>query len=342
MRTIRHSLEIESFVPAFPHGRFAPSPTGLLHVGSARTALVAWLSAQSAGGCLTLRIEDLDTQRTVHGLARQIADDLAWLGIDFDASPYRGGPHAPYRQSARASHYEKALEVLHRAGHLFPCRVSRKDLRNLASAPHGTDQGVPYPAHLRPTTLDADWFMTTENAAIRFLVPDRTVSFSDRLRGPKTENVSRVVGDFVLKRRDGLFAYQLAVVVDDMHMGITEVTRGEDLLSSTARQILLIEALGGRRPNYGHVPLVLNARGEKLSKRDHGLTLAALRGAGVESEALVGYLAYSLGLIAEPRPTKPADLVCSFGWNRIRGTEPWCLPEDLPATLRHHAAVLCG
>ncbi len=332
----------ESPVSVPPHGRFAPSPTGLLHVGGARTALVAWLSTRSVGGRFTLRIEDLDVHRAVPGIARQITDDLAWLGIDFDSSPDLGGPHVPYVQSAADSLYEQALNKLHRAGCLFPCRISRKDLQNLATAPHGPERGPPYPAHLRPKMLGPEWLHNTKDAAVRFLVPDKDISFLDRLFGLQTENVSKTVGDFVLRRRDDLFAYQLAVVVDDLRMGITEVVRGEDLLSSTARQIMLIEALGGTLPAYGHVPLVLNEDGEKLSKRDEGLTVHSLRSAGVSPESLVGYFAFSLGLVAAPGPQKPGDLARSFAWHRIAGTDPWRMPRDLVATLGYQDGVACG
>jgi glutamyl-tRNA synthetase len=159
------------------------------------------------------------------------------------------------------------------------------------------------------------------------------VTFEDRVYGAITEPVHKRVGDFVLKRRDGVYAYQLAVVVDDLLMGITEVVRGEDLLASTARQIQLIEALGGARPAYAHVPLVVNAGGEKLSKRDRGLTVQSLRERNVRPEELVGYLGYSLGLIPESIPCRPVDLLPHFTWDRL-SKEPWRLPEDLGAVLR--------
>ena len=330
---------IESRVPAVfvvrtpVHGRFAPSPTGLLHIGSARTALAAWLSARSAGGRFTLRMEDLDMQRVVEGAARSITEDLHWLGLDFDASPQQGGSDGPYVQSACTRIYAKALHSLYRAGHLFPCTVSRSQLRSIASAPHGPERGSPYPKRLRPKRLYRGWFDRSDGAAIRFRVPERDVHFSDRVFGLQTECVARAVGDFVLRRRDGVYAYQLAVVVDDMRMGITEVVRGQDLLASTARQILLIEALGGMRPSYGHVPLVLNADGEKLSKRDSGLTVQSLRDAGVSADALIGYLAYTLGLTAAPVPQRPAELIADFSWQRLRRAGPWRLPRDLISTI---------
>jgi glutamyl-tRNA synthetase len=319
-------------------GRYAPSPTGLLHVGSARTALVAWLSARAAGGTFVMRVEDLDGPRTVPGMAEAILDDLRWLGLDWDEGPDVDGPHAPYTQSERFGIYEVALAQLNAQGRLFPCSYSRRDLRTLATAPHGNEGQPPYPARLRPKNLEADWFDvfsqdTNPDAALRFIVVDEAVTFEDRLYGTVTEHVEQTVGDFVLKRRDGVYAYQLAVVVDDLLMGVTEVVRGEDLLDSTARQIQLIEALGGPVPAYAHVPLVVNANGDKLSKRNEGLTLQSLREAGVTAPAFIGLLGHSLGLLSAPTPCSPEDLIASFSWDRLPRT-PWQLPDDLAAALR--------
>ena len=319
-------------------GRWAPSPTGLLHVGSARTALAAWLSVRSRGGAFVWRVEDLDPPRIVAGTEAAALDDLRWLGLDWDEGPDVGGPHAPYRQSERAGLYEAALRRLAERGRLFPCRRSRKDLHELASAPHGTGGLPPYPASLRPTRLAPDWFarfkaMGQPDAALRFRIGEGTVHWTDRVRGPQAERVSETTGDFVLKRRDGLYAYQLAVVVDDLAMGVTEVVRGADLLDSTARQIQLVEALGGAVPDYAHLPLALAADGEKLSKREAGLTLRSLRDAGVSSEAVVGVLAHSLGLVETPEPRAARSLIPRFAWARIRA-EPWRVPDDLGERLR--------
>lgn len=326
-----------------PRGRFAPSPTGPMHVGGARTALAAWLSVRSRSGLLVWRVEDLDPPRVVPGMAEAHRRDLAWLGLDWDEGPEVGGPHVPYLQSERGPLYEAALARLEAAGRLFPCRVSRKELQTLATAPHGAlhDMGeIPYPATLRPPAADIEpgWLenlLRTDRAdsAVRFQVEKKLVVFQDRIQGEIAEQVDQSVGDFVLRRRDGLWAYQLAVVVDDLAMGIDDVVRGADLLASTARQIQLIEALGGNRPAYAHVPLLVNARGEKLSKRDVGLALAALRDAGIAPERVVGYLAFSLGLLAEPIACRPQDLLPLFTWKRI-GKEAWILPDDLTAALR--------
>lgn len=334
----------EHAAPAFgasggrrPRGRYAPTPSGLVHVGNARTALVAWLSVRSRGGSFVWRLEDLDPPRAVEGMAEAALEDLAWLGLDWDEGGGRGGPYAPYEQSARSERYVAALERLAARDLLFPCRRSRKDLRQLAVAPHGPQRGVPpYPSKLRPPSVADGWLERlltgADEAAVRFKIDDRPVEFVDRVFGAQRERVDESVGDFVLRRRDGLWAYQLAVVVDDLEMGIDDVVRGSDLLASTARQIRLIEALGGTPPAYAHVPLVVNADGDKLSKRDGGLTLRSLRARGVDPRALVGYLAWSLGIASKPSPRSPGELAESFDWSRI-GPEDHRLPLDLPALL---------
>jgi len=312
--------------PCAPRGRYAPSPTGPIHLGNARTALVAWLSVRSRGGTFLWRLEDIDTPRVVPGMASEQQADLAWLGLDWD--------EGIYVQSQRTAFYEEALDRLAAAGRLFPCRRSRKDLHALASAPHGPETGAPYPASFRPQHLEPDWYEKLRaaghpdaaDAAIRFRVDDRPVEWTDRIHGPRIERVDETVGDFVLKRRDGLYAYQLAVVVDDLAMGIDDVVRGADLLDSTARQIQLIEALGGTRPAYAHVPLVVSPEGEKLSKRDRGLALASLRSEGVRPETLTGRLAASLGLLDRPEPCRPTDLMPLFAWERIFKSS-WVCPN---------------
>ena len=321
-----------------PRGRYAPSPTGQIHVGNARTALAAWLSIRAQGGAFVWRVEDLDGPRAVTGMEEAAVEDLSWLGLDWDEGPDVGGPYAPYRQSERSGCYESALDRLFAAGRLFPCHHSRKDLLELASAPHGHDGLPPYPATLRPAYLAPDWLAVLRacrnpDAAIRFVVHDRPVTFTDQIYGEVTERVDETVGDFVLKRRDGLYAYQLAVVVDDLLMDVTEVVRGEDLLASTARQLQLVEALGGTPPAYAHLPLVLNAAGEKLSKRDEALTLRSLREHGVRPEQLCGFLAYTMGLLERPRAATAHELVERFDWDCIRPA-PCLLPDDLPARLR--------
>jgi glutamyl-tRNA synthetase len=262
------------------------------------------------------------------GAAAAAQRDLAWLGLDWDESPERGGPYPPYAQSECGAIYDAALARLAAAGRLFPCHLSRKELQSIATAPHGHDGAPPYPAELRPRDLPADWLTAAAgDAALRFMVEDREERIVDRVQGEIIENPARTVGDFVLKRRDGLYAYQLAVVVDDIRMGITEVVRGCDLLDSTARQVQLIRALGGTPPVYAHIPMVVNAAGEKLSKRDAALTLAAIREAGVAPEALCGWLAHAVGLRDTPAPCPAATLIADFDWRRIR-RESITLPPD--------------
>jgi glutamyl-tRNA synthetase len=316
-----------------PRGRLAPSPTGPLHLGNARSALVAWLSVRRHGGTLIWREEDLDPPRVLPGMAAAQRADLAWLGLDWDEGPDVGGPCAPYRQSERSACYEAALARLAAAGRLFPCRRSRRDLLALASAPHGEEGLPPYPPALRPPNLAPGWYeelcgSPRPDAALRFRAGEREVRWNDRVQGEQAERVDLTVGDFVLKRRDGLYAYQLAVVVDDLLMHVGEVVRGADLAASTARQLQLIAALGGAAPVYAHVPLVLDAAGEKLSKRAPDLTLAGLRAAGAGPQQVAGYLAFSLGLLERPVARLPGDLVAAFDWQRI-GRAAFRAPTDL-------------
>ncbi|MEM6327921.1 MAG: tRNA glutamyl-Q(34) synthetase GluQRS [Bacteroidota bacterium] len=316
-------------------GRFAPSPTGDLHLGSALALLAAWASVRSRDGTFIWRIEDLDGPRAVPGSAERQMEDARWLGLDWDHGPDVGGPHAPYRQSERFSRYDAALRALAEAGRLFPCRRSRKDLRALATAPHGASGLPPYPPRWRPKDLAPGWFDALgdrPDCALRFRVDDPPVTFSDRVAGTVTEDVRDSTGDVVLKRRDGVFAYQLAVVVDDLAMCVTEVVRGIDLLSSTARQILLVRVLGGRVPAYAHVPLLVGTHGDKLSKRDGAVSIREIREAGVPPEAVVGWLAWALG--QAPRPVRLGAEAVAAGWEwaRVR-PEPVEVPVDLAEVL---------
>jgi len=322
---------------ARPRGRIAPSPTGLVHLGNARTALAAWLSVRANGGTLVWRLEDLDRARVVPGLAEAAEEDLSWLGLDWDESPGLGGAYAPYTQSQRMARYERALDTLLAAGRIFPCALSRKDLDGIASAPHadGIDRAPKIP---RPRSVPPGWLEDLRRGkgaavSVRFAVEPRQIEFEDRVFGVIDDCVSETTGDFVVRRRDGVFAYQLAVVVDDIEMKIDEVVRGADLLDSTARQIELTEALGGVRPAYAHVPLVRNTRGEKLSKRDGALTLRALRSAGVCARQVVGYLAASLGLLDRPLACTPAELVTGFQWHLVKRDE-LVVADDVESQLR--------
>ena len=300
-------------------GRFAPSPTGDLHLGSAATALVAWLRARAAGGALILRVEDIDTPRVVVGSEARQRADLRWLGLDWDEGPDVGGPHAPYRQSERTAHYDAALAALAAQGLTYWCDCSRREIGSLASAPHAGDDGPRYPGTCRPHGMrERPW---KRPPAIRLAVPDREVVVDDAFQGVVRQHVAASVGDFVLRRGDGVCAYQLAVVVDDRAMGITEVVRGADLLGSTPRQVLLAELLGGRAPTFAHVPLVVAADGSRLAKRNPRHTLHGLRELGRSPEAVVAGLADNLE-IAGAIPYDgigPAQLVRRFDPTRLRG-----------------------
>ena len=294
-------------------GRFAPSPSGWLHLGNARTALLAWLRARAAGGTFVIRVEDLDGPRTKPEALLGNLEELRWLGLDWDEGPDVGGPHAPYLQSQRTELYEAALRKLQDAGLTFPCYLSRRELAEVGSAPHGPSSAVYGEAERRASQqLAPGKAAEGRQPSIRFAVPDRSLHFTDALAGPQSVDVLRQVGHFVIRRSDGLFAYQLAVVVDDAAMGITEVVRGADLLESTAAQLLLYEALGHRPPTFAYAPLMLDEEGKRLAKRRGSRTLHELRAAGVAPEQLVGTLAHGLDLIPEPSPMTPRELLTHY------------------------------
>ena len=285
--------------------RLAPSPTGALHVGNLRSALAAWLAARAAGGAILLRMEDLDTARVRTGAATAILEDLRWLGLDWDEGPEVGGPVGPYVQSERRGLYERARAALAASGLAYPCACSRAEVA--ASAPHGGDAGARYGGRCRdedPATVIERAGAAGRAVAWRFRVPEREIRFVDGVFGERSERLPETCGDFVIARSDGVVAYQLAVVVDDAAMGITDVVRGSDLLASTARQIALHEALrevgvtppSTLTPRFLHVPLVLGREGEKLSKRERPASVGEMRGRGVRPERLAGVLARTLGL----------------------------------------------
>jgi glutamyl-tRNA synthetase len=298
-------------------GRFAPSPTGDLHLGSVATALVAWLSARARGGVLALRVEDLDGPRVVAGAEARQLDDLRWLGLDWDEGPDAGGPQGPYRQSERGALYEAALARLADAGLVYLCDCSRAEIARVASAPHPGDEGPRYPGTCRPHGMaERRW---RRPPAVRLAVPDRPVTVADALQGTRTQNVWRTAGDFVLRRGDGVWAYQLAVVVDDLAMRVTEVVRGADLLASTPRQVLLAELLGGSAPGFAHVPLLVGADGARLAKRARGTAVRDHRAAGRRPAEVVGLVAHALGLVPSPAPVGPRELLDGFDRSRLAG-----------------------
>lgn len=270
-------------------------------MGNIRTALLAWLQARLAGGRFILRMDDLDQPRVVAGSAEQILDDLRWLGIDWDEGPDVGGPHAPYVQSGRIDHYNRAFDHLQARALIYPCYCSRKDIREAASAPHEPGHVLKYLGTCRPCESMNEGVKTTEKlnkpAAWRFQVNDKPVYINDCVFGDFEQNLANEVGDFVIKRRDGLFAYQLATVVDDLEMGVSDVLRGIDLLDSAPRQVTIFEALGGPAPHFWHVPLMCDDKGQRLSKRDGADSLFALRQAGASAEQIIAELAADLCLI---------------------------------------------
>jgi glutamyl-tRNA synthetase len=295
-----------------PRGRYAPSPTGFLHLGNARTALAAWLHTRSQGGTFILRVEDLDSQRSRPEFIKANLGELRWLGLEWDEGPDVGGAYPPYLQSQRHSHYQQALETLQANGHLFECYLSRKELQGIASAPH--EKVSVYGKHERKLNEQIKQQKQREGKtpSLRFRVPGKTIRLEDVLEGQHLFSALHDVGDFVVKRADGEWAYQLAVVVDDSAMKITEVVRGEDLLQSTAAQLLLYEALGATAPTFVHVPLLADETGQRMSKRKGSLTLTSLKESGVKPERLVGLLAFSLGLLDEPREVVPQDLLSYY------------------------------
>ncbi|TAJ17212.1 MAG: tRNA glutamyl-Q(34) synthetase GluQRS [Planctomycetota bacterium] len=282
-------------LPSPPTTRLAPSPTGPLHLGHARSFLLAWLHARSRSGRILLRIEDLDRERCKPHFTSLALADLAWLGLDWD-----GEPHI---QSADTAPLESALAQLTSQGDAYPCLCSRAEIAaNVArspSAPHAGDE-LYYPGTCGKLTLRLPADVVP---AWRFRCPDEEVSFNDELAGPQRFHPSREVGDFAIARRDGAIAYQLAVVVDDARAGVDEIVRGADLLPSTARQILLQRALGLPHPRWWHLPLVVGDDGKRLAKRDGGFALAELRARGVDPRAVVAWALASSGLDAPERVT---------------------------------------
>jgi glutamyl-tRNA synthetase len=291
-----------------PVGRLAPSPTGRLHLGNARTFLAAWLSARAAGGRILLRVEDLDRPRVRPGAVEALFADLGRLGFDWDGEVVT--------QSRRTALYAAALDRLKAGECVYPCTCSRADVERAASAPHADEDGPTYPGTCAGRrTADAE-ALAGRRFAWRFRV-QRTPPFSDGLHGRVALDLQQRGGDFVVWRSDGVPAYQLAVVVDDAAQGVTEVVRGDDLLSSTPRQLLLYEALGLAAPQFLHVPLVLGPDGRRLAKRHGPSAVGELLAAGVAPERLIGWLAWTLGQLSEPRPAELRELLPLWDLRRV-------------------------
>jgi glutamyl-tRNA synthetase len=295
-------------------GRYAPSPSGRLHLGNVLSSLLAWLDARSNGGRLIFRLEDLDPQRSYTEYAELMAEDLLWLGLDWDEG-WRPGSGLGYTQGARTALYQQAFDSLMARGMLYPCYCSRFQ-RLAASAPHpGEARDSSCPCRYLTAAQRAEIERSGRRPAWKIAVPDKLISFRDRHYGDVSENL-REGGDFIVRRSDGVFAYQLAVSVDDADMGITDVVRARDLLSSAARQIWLIGELGGTAPRYCHAPLLTAPDGRKLSKREGDLNMETLR-QRYSPQELTGILAHMAGLRDTDAPLSARELIDGFDWARV-------------------------
>lgn len=289
-------------------GRFAPTPSGRMHLGNVFSALLAWLSVRSQNGEMVLRMEDLDTQRTSAEFAQTLRDDLRWLGLTYD----RETPP----QSQRSDTYDLYFERLREMELLYPCYCTRSQLHSV-NAPHLSDGTYVYPGTCRNMTREEREKMNRA-PAWRVMVPDRMWSFTDRVQGYYELNLATECGDMVVRRADGVYVYQLAVTVDDGEAGVTEVVRGMDLLSSAPRQMYLQELFGFPHPGYAHVPMLLAPDGRRLSKREKDLDLGQLQ-LRLRPEQVLGSLAYAAGIIDVREPVSAAELVGEFSWEKITG-----------------------
>ena len=335
-------------------GRFAPSPTGRMHLGNVFCALLSWLSAKSKGGAWRLRIEDIDPDRSRRDFALQLMDDLQWLGLPWDGEVVW--------QSQRSDIYEHYLKLLDDAGLTYPCYCTRADIM-ATQAPHETDGRIVYAGTCRPKNLSrlssssrlyrlsrssrlsslsslyslsipSSSSSSSRNspAAIRLLVPDEVIAFTDGHYGRQEVNLAKHCGDYILRRKDGAWAYQLAVVVDDALMGVTEIVRGRDLLLSTPQQIHLHQTIASFSPFhpftfspfYYHHPLLINENGQRLCKRDKSLDLSVLREKHKNPDEIVGFLACFAGIIPAPAPAKPQDLLPLFDWKKVPTDDILC------------------
>lgn len=295
---------------AKPRFRYAPSPTGHLHLGNFATATLAYLQARQLNGTFLLRIEDVDTQRSRPEYTSDILQDLEWLGIEWDEEPVY--------QSQRSELYDNALEILLQKGMTYPCFCSRNDLKALASAPHGiSSEGPDYPGFCRDLSpAERESHASERDPAIRFKLPHKSYSFTDLIRG-ECAFPPGWGGDFVVRRSDGMWAYQLACTVDDLDMGITHVLRGADLIDSTPRQLALIEALGGTAPQYAHTPLWMGTDGHRLSKRHGDVSLQDYRESGKSPEELLGWMTFYSGLKESKTPVSMNELLDSFDLSKV-------------------------
>ena len=290
-----------------PIGRFAPTPSGRMHLGNVFAALIAWLSVRSRNGSLVLRMEDLDTQRTSTEFAEILRKDLLWLGLDWDTET------PP--QSRRGDVYDRYFEKLADLGLLYPCYCTRSQLHSV-NAPHLSDGTYVYPGTCRDLT-PAERASFGRAPAWRVTVPDKLWTVEDKVQGTYKENLATDCGDFVVRRADGVYVYQLAVTVDDGEAGVTEVVRGMDLLSSAPRQMYLQELFGFPHPAYGHVPMLMAPDGRRLSKRDKDMDLGFLQ-THIPPERLLGLLANASQLIDRPESISAKELAKEFSWEKLR------------------------
>ncbi|MGM9529682.1 MAG: tRNA glutamyl-Q(34) synthetase GluQRS [Phascolarctobacterium sp.] len=309
-------------------GRFAPTPSGFLHLGNVFCSLLAWLYAKSSGGKIILRIEDLDPQRCTRENADQLARDLEWLGLTWDEGAYASPDSERYFQSKRSDIYEHYFIQLEQQELVYPCFCSRAEL-HAAEAPHLSDGRVLYAGTCRHLTAAEREAKAQKRApAYRLRVENKPISFVDGHYGEQGYNLAEESGDFIVRRSDGVFAYQLAVTIDDALMGITQVVRGCDLLSSTPMQLYIYRLLGFTPPAFCHIPLLVDATGRRLSKRDGDLEIAALRKAYGSPEPLIGFLAYLAGQIDKPEPLHVSDLLPLFKPENIP-TKNIVVPSEL-------------
>ena len=293
-----------------PVGRFAPTPSGRMHLGNVFAALIAWLSVRSRDGEMVLRMEDLDTLRTSDEFARVLREDLAWLGLTYDRETEA--------QSKRSAVYDRYFDQMREMGLLYPCYCTRSQLHGV-NAPHLSDGTYVYPGTCRNLTE----VPKNRLPAWRVMVPDKLWTVEDKVQGHYELNLATECGDMVVRRADGVYVYQLAVTVDDGEAGVTEVVRGMDLLSSAPRQMYLQDLFGFSHPEYGHVPMLLAPDGRRLSKRDRDLDLGQLR-MRITPEKLIGTLAYAGGLIDQNVAISASELAGEFSWDKLKG-ENLCL-----------------
>lgn len=315
-------------------GRFAPSPSGEMHIGNAWTALMAWLQVRKAGGTMVLRIEDLDPQRSRSEYIRLIQEDLTWLGLDWDEGPGKEGVYGPYLQSKRSGLYAEVLDKLKTAGYIYPCFCTRSDIRSASQAPHGVDNGFNYPGTCRDLNSDEikRRILKGERFSLRFRLSQEKLEFTDLVFGPHF--TTKDSGDFIVLRSDGIFAYQLAVVADDANMQISHVLRGADLLDATIYQVALYRALNIPQPLFAHIPIVFGPDGRRLSKRQGDVSLHILRKRGTKAENILGLFAYWAKLLPKPEAVKAKELIPLFNVNSLSNNNIFWNTDD--PILKHY------